>query len=308
MASIGEMLRATREAQGRSVADLATELCITDRYLRALEEDDIKTLPGLFFYQSFVRQYAGMLGMDARQINDKLSSIAGTAEPVAAASDASSQTFDLAEFRDLSHARVVSRSLRVRTTTPSPGAALLERMSDRAHRMSIAGYPAGVSTAALVGALILGAGIFAWWNHTPQTRVSVTSSAPKTAKAAPAGTNASLQNGALQNAAMQTADDPNEVVLSFSATEETWLSITSHGKVIFSGILQPSESRTLKGGEVATMKIGNAGGVDIQWNGKSIGPIGPRGQVRTVRFTRQDFRVISPEDQQSSDSETRHDL
>jgi hypothetical protein len=169
--------------------------------------------------------------------------------------------------------------------------------------MSIAGYPAGVSMAALVGALVLGAGIFAWWNHTPQTRIAVVSSSPKVAKAAPASTNPSLQN-----AAMQTTDDPNEVVLSFSATEETWLSITSHGKVIFSGILQPSESRTLKGGEVATMKIGNAGGVDIQWNGKSIGPIGPRGQVRTVRFTRQDFRVISPEDQQSSDDQTRHDL
>ncbi len=303
MASIGEMLRATREIQGRSVADLATELCITDRYLRALEEDDIKTLPGLFFYQSFVRQYAALLGMDARQINDKLSLMTSTADPIVAAPDTSTQTFDLAEFRDLSQARVVSRSLRVHAANPSPGAALLERMSDRAHRMSIAGYPAGLSMAALIGALVLGAGIFAWWNHTPQTRLSVASSAPKAAKAAPAATNASLQN-----AAMQTTDDPNEVVLSFSATEETWLSITSHGKVIFSGILQPSESRTLKGGEVATMKIGNAGGVDIQWNGKSIGPIGPRGQVRTVRFTRQDFHVISPEDQQSSDNETRHDL
>jgi hypothetical protein len=278
-------------------------LCITDRYLRALEGDDIKTLPGMFFYQSFVRQYAAMLGMDARQINDKLSWVAGTVEPIAAAPDTSSQTFDLALFRDLSQARVVSRSLPLRAANPSPGAALLERMADRAHRMSIAGYPAGISMAALVGALVLGAGIFAWWNHTPQTHLSVTSSSPKAAKAAPVGANASLQN-----AAMQTTDDPNEVVLSFSATEETWLSITSHGKVIFSGILQPSESRTLNGGEVATMKIGNAGGVDIQWNGKSIGPIGPRGQVRTVRFTRQDFHVISPEDQQPSDSGTQHDL
>jgi hypothetical protein len=283
---------------------------VTDRYLRALEEDDIKTLPGLFFYQSFVRQYAAMLEIDARQINDKLSWIASPADPIAAAPDPSSQTFDLAEFRDLSVARVVSRSLPlraaspVRAANPSPGAALLERVAEAAHRMSIGGYPAGLSTAALAGALILGAGIFAWWNHAPQTGLPMASPSPKPAMGAPAVANASLHN-----AAMQSTDDPNEVVLNLSATEETWLSITSHGKVIFSGILQPSESRTLKGGEVATMKIGNAGGVDIQWNGKSIGTIGPRGQVRTVRFTRQDFHVISPDDQQAgADGETQHDL
>ena len=43
------------------------------------------------------------------------------------------------------------------------------------------------------------------------------------------------------------------------------------------------------------MKIGNAGGVDVQWNGKSIGPIGARGQVRTVRFTRENFKILEPD-------------
>ena len=131
------------------------------------------------------------------------------------------------------------------------------------------------------------------------------SSTSRAGQANQTDTAASLQTTSAQS----PADDPNQVVLSLSATEETWISITSHGKVIFSGILQPSESRTLKGGEVATMKIGNAGGVAIQLNGKAIGPIGPRGQVRTVRFTRQDFHVLSPEDlQPSSEGLTPHDL
>jgi len=55
------------------------------------------------------------------------------------------------------------------------------------------------------------------------------------------------------------------------------------------------------------MKIGNAGGLEIQWNGKSIGPVGPRGQVRTVRFTRQDFQVLSPQDLDAQ-STARDDL
>jgi len=35
--------------------------------------------------------------------------------------------------------------------------------------------------------------------------------------------------------------------------------------------------------------------VDVQWNGKSIGPIGARGQVRTIRFTRENFQFLEPE-------------
>jgi len=84
------------------------------------------------------------------------------------------------------------------------------------------------------------------------------------------------------------------VVLNLSATEKTWISITSDGKQIFSGILQPSQTKTLTGLEVAKMKVGNAGGLEVRWNGKSIGPIGPRGQVRELLFTPENFRIIQP--------------
>jgi hypothetical protein len=87
----------------------------------------------------------------------------------------------------------------------------------------------------------------------------------------------------------------NHVVLSLSATEKTWLSISSDGKQIFSGILQPSQTKTLTGLDVAKMKVGNAGGLEVLWNGKPIGPIGPRGQVRTILFTPENFQILTPE-------------
>ena len=89
-------------------------------------------------------------------------------------------------------------------------------------------------------------------------------------------------------------DGVNRVELNLSATESTWLSITSEGKPIFSGILQPSQTKTLTGLEVAMLKVGNAGAVDVRWNGKPIGPIGPRGQVRVVRFTPENFQILGP--------------
>jgi Domain of unknown function (DUF4115) len=86
----------------------------------------------------------------------------------------------------------------------------------------------------------------------------------------------------------------NRVVLNLSATEKTWLSITADGKRIFSGVLEPSQTKTLFGSDIATMKVGNAAGIEVLWNGKSIGPIGPRGQVREVMFTPNNFEIKQP--------------
>ncbi len=92
-----------------------------------------------------------------------------------------------------------------------------------------------------------------------------------------------------------TTDGLNHVVLNLSATEQTWLSITtSNGKRIFSGILQPSQTKTLTAPEEAKMKVGNAGGLEVLWNGKPIGPIGPRGEVRVVLFTPENFQILQP--------------
>src|SRR5205807_4536941 len=62
--SVGEILRRERLNQKRELAEIAEELCIARGYLRAIEEDDLKSLPGSFFYKSFVKQYAGVLGID----------------------------------------------------------------------------------------------------------------------------------------------------------------------------------------------------------------------------------------------------
>jgi hypothetical protein len=87
------------------------------------------------------------------------------------------------------------------------------------------------------------------------------------------------------------------IVLKLSATERTWLSVSSGGKEIFSGFLQPSESKILSGLDITTMRVGNAAGIDVRWNGKSIGPLGTRGQVLTIRFTPEDFQIVPPKEQ-----------
>src|ERR1700692_3277779 len=75
MTSVGEILRSAREGQGRTMAEIAEELCLTQRYLRALEQNDLNSLPGTFFSKSFVRQYAALLGVPAKLIQPGLNAL-----------------------------------------------------------------------------------------------------------------------------------------------------------------------------------------------------------------------------------------
>ena len=83
-----------------------------------------------------------------------------------------------------------------------------------------------------------------------------------------------------------------QVVLNLSAKEETWLSLVSDGKETFSGVLEPGQTKTLKGVEVALLRLANASGLDVLWNGKSVGPIGPHGQMRVVVFKPDNFEIL----------------
>ncbi len=66
----GAMIRATREAKGLSLADLAAETRIPDRLLAALEIDDFDQLSGTLYVRSFLRSCAQTLGLDPAVLLD----------------------------------------------------------------------------------------------------------------------------------------------------------------------------------------------------------------------------------------------
>jgi hypothetical protein len=66
------------------------------------------------------------------------------------------------------------------------------------------------------------------------------------------------------------------------ASQATWVSMSANGKQVWSGILEPNQRKVISGVARAKLVVGNAGGIEILTNGKSIGPIGPAGQVRVV--------------------------
>ena len=62
--SVGAALRAAREAQGLSVADVAERVKFSVRQVEALEADDAEHLPEGAFLRGFVRSYARVLRLD----------------------------------------------------------------------------------------------------------------------------------------------------------------------------------------------------------------------------------------------------
>ena len=64
-ATVGQILRETREAQHISLDDVALRLRLMHRQIEAMEADDFQSLGQPVFARGFVRNYARLLGLDA---------------------------------------------------------------------------------------------------------------------------------------------------------------------------------------------------------------------------------------------------
>lgn len=68
-------------------------------------------------------------------------------------------------------------------------------------------------------------------------------------------------------------------------TDQCWTLVTAGNKMIYEGIPQSGETLTWTAEENITIKAGNAGGVDIVYNGQSMGKLGTKGEVIVKTFS-----------------------
>jgi hypothetical protein len=83
------------------------------------------------------------------------------------------------------------------------------------------------------------------------------------------------------------------VHVQVTASSLVWISAKADDKTSFTGTLQASQSRIIDAQRAVVIRLGNAGGADILLNGKSIGPVGPSGQPRTVQLTSGGFQIVA---------------
>jgi cytoskeleton protein RodZ len=266
MDSIGDMLRRTRNKLGLTLDDVAARTRISRKYLDAIEQGDRSVIPGGFFYKSFVRQYADMLSTGDSDLADEIEEMLASEQ---------------------SPAPVVHHDPLLKAVSPEP----VQESAPASWNPSISTY-----ALLLVLALIGSTGLYMWWHRAQQAQAAAdlarptepVREQPQTAPAAPA-------TPAAPAAVTRTPANPeNKIALDISANALTWFSLTADGKSLFSGTLEPGESKTFAARENARLRTGNAGGIDVKFNGKPLGPLGPKAQIRTVIFTPSDFKIVKP--------------
>ncbi|MBO8158551.1 RodZ domain-containing protein [Thermosyntropha sp.] len=76
------------------------------------------------------------------------------------------------------------------------------------------------------------------------------------------------------------------VNLVIKANQNCWLNVKVDGNEVFRAVLPAGESKSFKGNEEIYIKAGNAGGIDITFNGEKLGSLGKTGQVIEKKFTK----------------------
>ncbi len=287
MAGFGEKLRRERESRGISLDQIATATKISTRMLKAIEDEKFDLLPGGIFNKGFIRSYAKFLGIDEEQAVADYVAATGPEEPIN----------NLPQIAD-----VPERPLR---------------------QLDEEGTISWTTIVVLVLLVAIGYGGWSYHNHRKAQKESSETTAPiaaistppveappadqklQTAKVTPpkpvestSGKGAppsTASPAALKTDATEPVQKPS-VDLVIHTSEESWVQAVADGKTIFSETLPAASEKHVTASRRITLTVGNAGGVEVTYNGATLPDIGGPGKVRTIVFSPSKFEFQS-EDQ-----------
>ena len=264
MGAFGDRLRREREMRGITLDEITESTKISRRHLEALEGEHFDQLPGGVFNKGFVRAYARFLGIDGDQ----------------AVADYSAASNEQPEPEDKFPLEIHQE----------PNRDLNPRRSQ---------LPLAFAIAALVGVLVG----YAFWvksrPHTNESAAASTQQAPPAAATtgppvnnapAPAAppaietTAASSPSQPVQAAPDNPAKPEKVFVVQVKAKEDSWVSIVADGKSVMERVLSADKKKKIKAGKTLILRTGNAGGIEVSFNGVSLGSLGNENEPRTLTF------------------------
>jgi cytoskeletal protein RodZ len=266
MGAFGDRLRREREMRGITLEEITESTKISRRHLEALEGEHFDQLPGGVFNKGFVRAYARFLGIDGDQA-------------VADYSAASNEQPEAEDKFPLEIHEQPKRNLNPR----------------RSH------LPLAFAIAALVGVLVG----YAFWAksrpHTNESAAASTQHAPPAAATTAPPANAPVLAAESTTPAREAtaASSPSEpaqaapekpvkpekvFVVQVKAKEDSWVSIVADGKSVMERVLTAEKNKKIKAGKTLILRTGNAGGIEVTFNGVSLGSLGNENEPRTLTF------------------------
>ena len=309
---LGAVLRAEREKRGLSIEDAANHLKIGARLLRALEAGDSASLPHLAYTKGFIRSYSAYVGLSAEEISAALSALEAENEealiqqtPLPDVTLAPRRNFkpflsvfvvvvlgigaymvwqhgalDVLTSQTRRQAQPAPMQSPDNAETPPVGTEA-RNLGREARQSGTAGQPAAAAT---------DSGPQAGRSAAPaasgaQRGEAAGAQAP--APAAPAttpGTAAAAASAATSAAtsAQTPVTGPHKVIIT--ATEECWVHSNADHTDTRQFSLRKGDTFALTFTKSLELKLGNAGGVRLRYDGEELPPVGATGQVRTLTF------------------------
>ena len=281
-ASLGEFLRSLREARGGSLEDMARSTRVGIRHLEALEEERLADLPSPVFVKGFIRAYCGFLRESPEEALDRYQSLLGERAAAQAAGSPARPRNTLA-----SGSILVGLVLLV---VLGAGILLINFTVRRSGGTSVAAVKTeqDSSTQTAPGSTAVRTPA-----PTPAPAPTHPTTAPPSVAPAPAATPAAPTAAAAPPA---TAADPPKPAaatavpapvrisstrhrLVIRAIEPTWVRVQPDEGRATEELLPVGASREWTAERRFVVTIGNAGGVEVELNGKSLAPLGPKGTV-----------------------------
>jgi cytoskeleton protein RodZ len=317
MTAIGETLRRERLRRNMDLETISRELKISAKFLEAIEDEKFERLPGGVFAKSFVRQYAHVLGLDEEEMANEVQRQTQPADAPQFVQNVQNVTPStqpivlpkVEEWDSVGESRFhISSSLTALAlvVVVMMGCAGVYSWWQRTrHTVSVSAHDKAPSVAAPVAKQAAAETVPPTPAPVPDQSVANRAAAPAPATAnadapttappvQPAAAPETSPAAATPLAGTNTPPNPNATVhVELTAVEAAWVSVKADGKYVFSGTIEANQSRTVEATSTVLLRLGNAGGVNVTLNGKPIGTVGPKGQVRTIQLTSGGFEIVA---------------
>ena len=313
MIAIGETLRRERQRRNLDLETISRELKISPKMLSAIEEEQFDRLPGGVFAKAFVRQYAHVLGLDEEEMANEVQRILEPPPEVPQSAAGHKPVAPPIQVPRVEEWETVGdRRLRWSSPLTALGLVVIVMLGCagvysfwQRNRRAVSAHEPAASAAPAPAAQQLPAqpppvqpaspapeaDQAAASPAAPPVETVAAAQTPAAATEAKAPAAASPEKTAADKAPVSNPNAPVRVELV--AEEPVWVLARSDGKYLFSGTMEANQTRTVEANNTVLLRLGNAGGVSITLNGKPIGAVGPKGQVRTVQLTSGGFEIVA---------------
>lgn len=253
---VGAYLREIRESRGLTLEDVASVTRIGKNYLQAIEEDAFEKLPSSAYIKGFLRVYAGYLGLSGDEI-------IGMFEPATASRTAAA------------HEQFSSSTPVHENSTESKGG----------------GRGRWLASLILLALVIVAAYLFGEKMERPDSPARPAPVPPPAAPVAAVQPIRSSTIAVLPPDAVVTPSAPpvasgttssSGIILRLKVNQDSPLSITIDDSISQQYDLKAGDLIEWKAERQFALELGNAGGVEAEFNGRTLKPFGEKGRPAHV--------------------------